>query len=206
MHTLRLPASCRLPTGPTDAHACGFAVTHIGGAVVGALQCSRRGAPIKGVNTGVKLTDMKPDSMREVKLDEKRTILLVHVSGAVLGPAHQRPTRPQTAPPTPISCLILPRICAAVRRRPDPRHRVQVPVSGLPLPFYCSPTASFAGASTPLLPLCNACIGLCSHVGAPLVKGVLSGTRVTCPWHGACFNTCNGEWWSSMTVEGARGW
>eukprot|EP01098_Paradermamoeba_levis_P014106 TRINITY_DN6626_c0_g5_i1.p1 TRINITY_DN6626_c0_g5~~TRINITY_DN6626_c0_g5_i1.p1 ORF type:complete len:621 (+),score=214.68 TRINITY_DN6626_c0_g5_i1:223-1863(+) len=33
----------------------------------------------------------------------------------------------------------------------------------------------------------------CSHYGAPLVKGVLKGERVTCPWHAACFNVCTGD-------------
>ncbi|KAI9735440.1 MAG: hypothetical protein M1818_006446 [Claussenomyces sp. TS43310] len=34
----------------------------------------------------------------------------------------------------------------------------------------------------------------CTHYGAPLVKGVLTGDgRLTCPWHGACFNAANGD-------------
>ena len=34
----------------------------------------------------------------------------------------------------------------------------------------------------------------CTHYGAPLVKGVLTGNgRLTCPWHGACFNVSTGD-------------
>ncbi|CAK7212657.1 Apoptosis-inducing factor 1 [Sporothrix bragantina] len=34
----------------------------------------------------------------------------------------------------------------------------------------------------------------CTHYGAPLVKGVLSTSgRITCPWHGACFNAKTGD-------------
>ncbi|KAK2834949.1 hypothetical protein FQN49_006751 [Arthroderma sp. PD_2] len=34
----------------------------------------------------------------------------------------------------------------------------------------------------------------CTHYGAPLVKGVLTpDARITCPWHGACFNVVSGD-------------
>ncbi|MFE4107538.1 FAD-dependent oxidoreductase [Almyronema epifaneia] len=34
----------------------------------------------------------------------------------------------------------------------------------------------------------------CTHLGAPLDQGVLSGDRVVCPWHNACFKATTGEY------------
>ena len=33
----------------------------------------------------------------------------------------------------------------------------------------------------------------CTHYGAPLEKGILSGERIVCPWHNACFNAMGGQ-------------
>ncbi len=33
----------------------------------------------------------------------------------------------------------------------------------------------------------------CTHVGGPLCEGEISGTEVTCPWHGAVFEVTTGQ-------------
>ncbi len=42
----------------------------------------------------------------------------------------------------------------------------------------------------------------CSHVGGPLSEGSLSGTTVTCPWHGAEFDLTCGKHLSPPASEG----
>ena len=38
-----------------------------------------------------------------------------------------------------------------------------------------------------------ACAATCTHQGGPLHEGKLSGTRLTCPWHGWMFDLRSGE-------------
>lgn len=40
---------------------------------------------------------------------------------------------------------------------------------------------------------CYALAAHCTHYGAPLAEGYLSGDRIVCPWHHACFNARNGD-------------
>eukprot|EP00163_Fabomonas_tropica_P005802 TRINITY_DN1542_c0_g1_i2.p1 TRINITY_DN1542_c0_g1~~TRINITY_DN1542_c0_g1_i2.p1 ORF type:complete len:516 (-),score=192.07 TRINITY_DN1542_c0_g1_i2:110-1657(-) len=42
----------------------------------------------------------------------------------------------------------------------------------------------------------------CTHYGAPLIKGVLEGDRVVCPWHAACFNVKSGDIEDAPALDG----
>lgn len=44
--------------------------------------------------------------------------------------------------------------------------------------------------------------GHCSHYGAPLAKGALCGTQVTCPWHHACFDVTTGKHLNPPGMDG----
>ncbi|PJF18030.1 hypothetical protein PSACC_02187 [Paramicrosporidium saccamoebae] len=45
---------------------------------------------------------------------------------------------------------------------------------------------------------------LCPHYKARLVTGVLSGTKLTCPWHAACFDIRSGDIEEAPAVEALR--
>jgi len=44
----------------------------------------------------------------------------------------------------------------------------------------------------------------CSHDGAPLSEGTLTGTTITCPWHEAEFDVTCGKVLCSPAVEDVR--
>lgn len=41
----------------------------------------------------------------------------------------------------------------------------------------------------------------CTHVGGPLCEGEISGSEVTCPWHGAIFDVTTGQVLGPPAVE-----
>src|SRR5258708_15863576 len=48
---------------------------------------------------------------------------------------------------------------------------------------------------------CYALQAHCTHYGAPLVEGVLSGDRIVCPWHHACFNAKTGNFEEAPAID-----
>ena len=70
------------------------------------------------------------------------------------------------------------------------------------------PTAFKAGKDKVLLVKLegqiHACAGKCTHYGAPLEEGLLSGKVITCPWHNARFDVTTGRMVSPPALEGLR--
>jgi nitrite reductase (NADH) small subunit len=46
--------------------------------------------------------------------------------------------------------------------------------------------------------------GICPHQGGPLGKGVLSGSTITCPWHGFQFDVTTGQHLASQSLVHPR--
>ena len=44
----------------------------------------------------------------------------------------------------------------------------------------------------------------CTHAGGPLSEGETEGHVVTCPWHGATFDVCNGAVLSDPASDGVK--
>jgi NADPH-dependent 2,4-dienoyl-CoA reductase/sulfur reductase-like enzyme/nitrite reductase/ring-hydroxylating ferredoxin subunit len=42
----------------------------------------------------------------------------------------------------------------------------------------------------------------CTHYGAPLEKGLLHGSRITCPWHHTCFDVRTGKRLEAPAIDG----
>jgi NADPH-dependent 2,4-dienoyl-CoA reductase/sulfur reductase-like enzyme/nitrite reductase/ring-hydroxylating ferredoxin subunit len=48
--------------------------------------------------------------------------------------------------------------------------------------------------------------GVCTHYGAHLAAGRISGDRVRCPWHHACFNLLSGEAVQAPAFDALKSW
>jgi apoptosis-inducing factor 3 len=46
----------------------------------------------------------------------------------------------------------------------------------------------------------------CTHYGAPLIDGIVTGDRVRCPWHHACFSIKSGSPLSAPALNGLTVW
>jgi nitrite reductase/ring-hydroxylating ferredoxin subunit len=64
---------------------------------------------------------------------------------------------------------------------PAEGHSVRVMVNGTPVAVFRVGGSLYAIDAK------------CTHVGGPLDQGPLSGTQVTCPWHGSVFDVRDGK-------------
>jgi nitrite reductase/ring-hydroxylating ferredoxin subunit len=64
---------------------------------------------------------------------------------------------------------------------PSPGAAILVEVAGRPIAVFNLGTQLAAIDSK------------CSHVGGPLEEGLVSGSNVTCPWHGSEFDLLTGQ-------------
>ncbi|KAI1389375.1 uncharacterized protein F4822DRAFT_398087 [Hypoxylon trugodes] len=128
-------------------------------------------------------------------MNSARSFLFLRPSSII--PAFPKP-RPKLNPNSQTS-FIASRSITATAVRAMPQFKLK-DVSSLSLPLGEKQEVEVEGIEGAKVLLLNAggkiqAIGpKCTHYGAPLAKGVLTkGGRLTCPWHGACFNGQTGD-------------
>jgi nitrite reductase/ring-hydroxylating ferredoxin subunit len=72
-------------------------------------------------------------------------------------------------------------LCAATLEAILPDRPMRVELNGVPVALSRVGHAVYA------------CRDVCAHRGAPLSEGKLSGTRLTCPWHGWMYDVRTGQ-------------
>lgn len=64
--------------------------------------------------------------------------------------------------------------------------------------------ALFRQAEAPADSAWHAVDGICAHNGGPLGKGCLTGTTVTCPWHGWQYDVTSGRHLLNVNIRQQR--
>lgn len=152
------------------------------------LQLTTSSKP-KGVLIG-NAADVEPGKMKEVKVDDKTSLLLVKVR---ILPVRVRGLQLTfaRAPNTRLFTRVKPYVMMirfADCEGKAARRGLQVHVSMQSCAARCTSGVAASHAITRVL-LCFSC----SHYKAPMVQGVLSGNHITCPWHAACFDVTTGD-------------
>lgn len=107
----------------------------------------------------------------------------------VLIPIHTpRPDTPETRTEAPQPASVAPPATSAGRRPVEFRladvpagAKMKIEVDGREVAVYNVAGQYFATQNN------------CTHTGGPLNEGVLEGQKITCPWHGSCFDVTTGE-------------